>query len=72
MPHRPTLRPLHKRIFNLFYLAMALVYLAMGLFFVFFPQAKILLSDPINLYFGSALLVYGCFRAWRAIIRFFD
>ena len=65
-------KPLHSRIFNIFYLAMSLMYIAMGVFFVAFPVAEIMLKKPVNYYFGGALLVYGAFRAYRAVSRFLN
>jgi uncharacterized membrane protein len=65
-------KPLHKRIYNIFYLVMSGMYLAVGLFFLLIPAAELMLKKPTNCFFGCSVLIYGAFRLYRAILRFFN
>jgi|GEM_PF-4838299 len=59
-------KPLHERIFAIFGIVMAVVYVALGLVLVFTPLGASVFSKEVKMAFGAAISLYGLFRLYRA------
>ena len=58
---------MHETIFAMFGVAMAVVYIVLGIVIVFTPFGEEYLSKKIKMVFGIAIIVYGGFRLFRSI-----
>lgn len=55
-------------LFDIVRPTLALGYVGLGLVFLFAPVGKVLLAPEVAPYFGGALVLYGGFRLYRAIM----
>jgi hypothetical protein len=58
---------MHETIFAMFGVAMAVVYIVLGIVIVFTPFGEEYLPKKIKMVFGTAIIVYGGFRLFRSI-----
>ncbi|MES2387207.1 MAG: hypothetical protein V4543_04330 [Bacteroidota bacterium] len=62
--------PLHRKIYNIFFGMMALVYLGIGAFFALTPFAEKVLAPPANIIFGIIVMAVGLWRIVRVVKKF--
>lgn len=64
----PAHRAISRHSFFIFRATISLGYLLLGLLFVTGKVSNLMLSEEISPYFGGALVLYGGFRLYRAIM----
>jgi len=57
---------MHETIFAVFGVAMAVVYVVLGIVIIFTPFGEDIFPKKIKMVFGTAIIVYGVFRLFRA------
>ncbi len=60
-------KPMHETIYAVFGAAMALVYIALGMVFLFSSLGGTVFPEQLTKVFGTAIIGYGIFRIYRAI-----